>query len=214
MIVPPAPLVALLPPAADIAMIHRFGICLLKAGFHRVLKSPFDHPVIRAKRGEPVRFWFKRNTWPNHIKQCRIKSLNIREKLRVETELQNSLRLGIPRKLAIDDFVRPIAKSTSFFLLFHAKEHITSASPFVLTKTALNNDRRAARHGRNRLLARIFIQLFGKVDNGVSLRAKALNVSFFVFETPLLKNSQVGILPGGLFYLAFRQANIKRRQML
>lgn len=78
----------------------------------------------------------------------------------------------------------------------------------------MDNDSRAVPHCRKRLLARVFIPLSGKIDNGMPFRPKALDVSTFVFQPSLLKNEQVGVLPGWLLDFAFRQAKIERRQML
>jgi hypothetical protein len=78
----------------------------------------------------------------------------------------------------------------------------------------LHNGSRAAPHCGKRLLARIFIPVPGKIDNGMPFRAKALDVGTFVFQTPLLKNLQVRILPGGLLNFTFCQAKVERCQML
>src|SRR6266852_1840145 len=93
MIVAAAFPVAFFPPAADIAMTDWLRIRLARADVHGLLESTFHDAKIGGKGGQPIGLGLESNVWANNVEELRLRPLQLREKLGIEAQLKNGLRL-------------------------------------------------------------------------------------------------------------------------
>jgi len=95
------------------------------------------------------------------------------------------------------------------FRLLDAEQHVRAASPWFAPQAGLNNNLRPALHRRPGCGPRFIRQ----VEDREAPRPKRFDVCFLVFQAPLLEHAQMRVVPRGLRYLAFGEAEIHRREM-
>ena len=76
-------------------------------------------------------------------------------------------------------------------------------------QAGLNNGLSSALHGCPRCFTRHLLRLIRKINDGEPFGAKAFDIIFFVFQSPLLEHKEMGVLPRGLCDLSFREAEIQ-----
>jgi hypothetical protein len=141
MIVVTAALVALTPPATDLAMLDRLWIVrggqnigVLKRRGSQVLS---DQPKIRGVVLYPKRLDLVRRVRSDHVEAFGEGALACGQEFRVERELQNGTAPGVLGELGIDHLVGPAIMSARFF---DPAQDIRPTKPSVITKGRLNDN--------------------------------------------------------------------------
>ena len=146
--------------------------------------------------------------------QLGIKALNLADQFGVEAELEDRFCFCISRELAVRYLVRPAAESSSCLGLLDPQQYVSPPSPLAAHKGGLNDHRYAVAHGRYRSLAGRVVSALREVQNREPPRPKIIYISPFMFKSPLLEDSEMGVIPGRLCNLPLRQSEVESGQMV
>jgi hypothetical protein len=213
MIVPSPLPVALLPPAANIAMADWLGIGIARIRCYSFVECALDDTVIGRKGRHPVGFRFEPDMGPDDVEEIRFHALKLPKEFGIKAQLEDGFCLGFTCELAIDDFVGPVAHAAPLLGLFDSEKHIGAASPYSAHQVGLKNDGHACLHCRPGCLVRRFLRFLGKIGDCQAVRVKMFDVCGLVVKAALPEDNEVRIVPGWLRNFALGKTKTQSREV-
>ena len=185
MIIRAAPRRAGCSPHANRAVFVRLRVgVLVELAAQEGLESFSCLSVVGPERGRAVALGRKARARRHDMHVFGHSSLNGRQQVGIQAELQDCRALSFPCELGVDDFVGPRAQHASYF---DALEDIGPSCPAVAQKSSLHDHGRAGAHSFDRLVYPRLIYPAGSIDldHFVSGLTQVLHVGVLVCETPI-----------------------------
>ncbi len=189
---PPLP-VAVLEPAADLAVLDRIRVGRRPAhdrGVGRGLEAPSHPAVVGEVVLDPVGLEREAVEPGHHVHVLGAEALDHGDQVGVEAELEHGLRLGVARQLGVERLVGPVAEAAG---ARDAQQHVGAAEPALVRERRLGDHVPAGEHRGDRALERAALAaLLLEVRDRSALRFEVCEVGALVLEAALGQHLGLG----------------------
>ena len=208
MIVLPPTLVAVMPPAADIALGHRqrVGTGIRLAGCHG-LQLALDVPEVRGHLGRPEGLPLEAFTGLHDMHELRLGPLQLGHGLGVHAQLEDRPSPGLQGQLGVDHLVPEVAEVAR---PGHLDEEVREAREQPVRERRLEDDVGASLH---ELEDPAFGRLAPDLDHGAPLRPQVSRKGLLVGDAPLLQHLEDEVRPDGRLEAPLRGRAIELREV-
>ena len=223
MIVGTTPIVAALPPAAHVALVHRVRIrrlaALLVARRHPRQQIGAHRPVVGGIVGHAERLHAEvwrgvrvgRGRRHHHVEALRRHALQVREQVCVGRELQDGAAARLTRQLGVVRLVAPRAESAGSI---DADQHVGATEPARHRQRRLVDGVRAGRHrrARGRHLRRQR-SLLRDLHHVATVGAQRVEIALLVLESAICQRLRERVDPHRRRERAVHSGEIERGAM-
>ena len=212
MVIRAAACIAVLTPAADIAVQFGVGIGLrLVASRHRGFKAALYQPVIRKEVTRPISLRFEVRPGHDNIDELRYDSLHLRYQIRIQAQLQNARAARFPGQFCVDDLVGPRSEVA---WRVDAPEYVGPTAPAFVYQDALADNRGAIPHRGRCFVSRFPVQAdVPDLDNLVTRVLQVIEIGLLVLVSACAKDIAQRVPVSGLGALTSCDRGVQSSEM-